>query len=254
MPRFLPTIIPIRSNHFPFRPTRSPAPPLLFRKQMANKSDTARINGSKSRGPVTPEGKAKSSRNALRHGLTAGFAVLPHEDKSDFEQLLDALIARYQPADEPEMELVHAMAVARWRLRRIGTLESCLFDNELGALAGRYRRRVRRNQRLRPPLLRLPQAGRVRPLLELLMRYEASLMRVYERTLKQLEHLQDRPLPNEPTSSIDPDSPTTSLPSDPEPSAVPHDADPTRAHPEQVRSHTHAGKPSILHVCGTSSV
>ena len=48
------------------------------------KSETARANGAKSRGPVTPEGRAASSRNSLRHGFTAESVVLPTESQEDF--------------------------------------------------------------------------------------------------------------------------------------------------------------------------
>jgi hypothetical protein len=95
------------------------------------KTQTARANGTKSRGPVTPEGRAKSSRNSLRHGLSAKSILLPAESREQFQILLDAHIQQFQPANDVEMDLVEAMAVARWRLRRIWAIETSLLANEL---------------------------------------------------------------------------------------------------------------------------
>lgn len=95
------------------------------------KTQSARANGAKSRGPVTPEGLEKSSRNSLSHGLSAQRIVLPDESTEEFQILLDAHIHQFHPANPVEMELVRVMVIARWRLRRILAIETSLLANEL---------------------------------------------------------------------------------------------------------------------------
>jgi len=76
-------------------------------------------------GPRTPEGKARSAKNALRHGLRAArFALLPHEDPEEFRALVAELRERYRPSDPVERELVDAIAVAIWREMRADRLEA----------------------------------------------------------------------------------------------------------------------------------
>ena len=68
-----------------------------------------RANAQKSTGPKTEEGKAKSSRNAIKtgeHATTLSLFVPPHsacqahEDRQAFYKLLDAHIAKYGPNDD----------------------------------------------------------------------------------------------------------------------------------------------------------
>lgn len=87
---------------------------------------TNRANALASTGPKTPEGKAASSMNALRHGLRAQEVLLPDEDRDAFEALRARLAEELAPVGELEAILVDRIAGAAWRLLRVGRVESGL--------------------------------------------------------------------------------------------------------------------------------
>jgi hypothetical protein len=91
--------------------------------------EAARRNGARSRGPVTPEGKARASRNALKHGLAAlHHLVLEDEAPSELEELTARLLAEVGPTSEIEARLVRRMAIAFWKGERAERIEVALFD------------------------------------------------------------------------------------------------------------------------------
>jgi hypothetical protein len=84
-----------------------------------NQIDANRENARHSTGPKTPEGKARSSANALRHGLLARNAVMPIEDGAPYLELLADLEAEFQPVGPHETYLIQQMASAHWNLDRL---------------------------------------------------------------------------------------------------------------------------------------
>jgi len=95
-----------------------------------------RRNALKSTGPKSGEGKEKSRMNALRHGLTAGQAVLPHENEDDYEKLREGMLESYAPLDSAEQVLVEELANAYWRLLRLHRVETRYWEQ----LGGSYNR------------------------------------------------------------------------------------------------------------------
>jgi hypothetical protein len=92
-----------------------------------------RLNALKSTGPRTAEGKARSSRNALTHGLTAQEVVIPGEDPAAYQASRQQLIDDLQPNGSCEVDLVERLAATFWRLRRIPRFEAILmawFEND----------------------------------------------------------------------------------------------------------------------------
>ena len=85
-----------------------------------------RRNALKSTGPITPEGKARSSRNAIRHGLTAETVIAGLEDAEDYQAFEVAVTADYDAESAVERELVLRLASVLWRLRRATGIESGL--------------------------------------------------------------------------------------------------------------------------------
>ena len=82
----------------------------------------SKINGSKSRGPVTATGKDRIRSNALKHGLTARLTLSRNDNAEHFQDLLVALLEQFAPANDVEFLCVEEMAMAKWRLRRVVSL------------------------------------------------------------------------------------------------------------------------------------
>ncbi len=77
-------------------------------------------------GPTSPEGKAKVSRNALKHGIRASKWLNPDEQR-DFEALAADLEAEYQPSTATQRILVERIAMCMSKLRRLHVIEDALF-------------------------------------------------------------------------------------------------------------------------------
>ena len=85
-----------------------------------------RANAQHSTGPRTEEGKAKSSMNAVKTGLT-GRTVSFLTKTSTPTTITSTAICRLLPATDREKALVKTIADTEWRLLRIGPLEAGIY-------------------------------------------------------------------------------------------------------------------------------
>ena len=97
--------------------------------------DANRRNARHSTGPVTEDGKKRSRRNAVRHGLTAETVIDALEDADDYSAFELSITADYDAQSATERELVLRLASLLWRLRRATAIESGLFKIQATASA-----------------------------------------------------------------------------------------------------------------------
>ncbi len=141
-----------------------------------NRAAINRENAQHSTGPRTPEGKARSSRNALCHGLSSRTALLPSEDQAAYEQHCRKFFEEYHPATPTETQLTQELADTAWRLNRVPALEAQLLQraanppSEAAAIA-----------------FDIVDAHRALSTLSL---HSARLSRQFERALAQLREIQ----------------------------------------------------------------
>jgi hypothetical protein len=136
----------------------------------------SRRNGAKSRGPRTAAGKARSSQNALKHGLCAQkVMVLPDEDVAEFAALEAALLEELAPVGALQAALARRIVCATWRLERAERLEVEVFEVRGYADAS--------------PGLALIRDGNGTRSIETLMRYRGAAMAELMRSLRTLKAL-----------------------------------------------------------------
>ena len=123
-----------------------------------------------STGPRTPAGKARSSQNARKHGLTSKDLVIGPEDHQEFDEFLAQFQEDIAPQGALQQDLFHQL-VAAWNLRRIRRMET-----ELCAHAASY--------------LDLLNDDGLQAKLDRLARHASRIERTFHRSLKELKALQ----------------------------------------------------------------
>src|SRR5262245_3062117 len=94
---------------------------------MSGQTEANRRNALVSTGPKTPEGKAQSSKNALRHGLTCALPVVPGLERvEDWEACRGGIRDSLTPAGTLEEALAERIALCSWRLQRVARYETAV--------------------------------------------------------------------------------------------------------------------------------
>jgi len=145
------------------------------------KIEANRRNARKSTGPRTERGKERARLNTLRHGLTAKKLVADDEDFGHFGRFNAELRETLAPADAVEEQLVDAIVVASWRLRRLWRTEAAVLKVE-----ARYP-----NYWDKPKIAALPATQAAEELARI-SRYEVALERLLQRSYAMLERRQAR--------------------------------------------------------------
>jgi hypothetical protein len=173
------------------------------------RKESSRANGAKSHGPTTPEGKKRSSRNAVQHGLLARCLLFSGEDAANFQILIQNHDRRFQPADGIEFGMIEEMCAAYWRLHRVWTIETHTLEHQFA---------------IQPPgdeFVRLINASHelaALPGTALMQRYETRLQNMYARAIRTFKILKTIPLPDQDDDFSDQDNPPNiQLPNEPSP-------------------------------------
>src|SRR4051812_14829807 len=125
-----------------------------------------RLNALKSTGPTTPEGKAVSKLNGVRHGMRAATTVLPFEVGEKFLALCENLERQWNPQGPTEEFYLEQMAVSQWKLHRAEAHEQNIESQNHG------------------------DVNKIIPLLDKLTQCVVRLERSYTRAQRELERLQ----------------------------------------------------------------
>lgn len=126
-------------------------------------------NAKLSTGPRTEEGKAASSRNALKHGLTATEVVVAPGQEAEFAAYRDDLRQDLGPQGAAEMEIFNRAIHAGWNLHRIREMESAMM-----------------REGILDPLLDESETKT----LDRMLRYYSLYDRIYNRSIRELRILQ----------------------------------------------------------------
>ena len=95
-------------------------------------------NSLKSTGPRSPQGKAASRFNALKHGIYAQHQIMFDETAEDLAGLSAEYHEHHSPADSDQRFLVDTLIHNEWRLRRMRHVEAVLWEHAADAFLAQH--------------------------------------------------------------------------------------------------------------------
>ena len=87
--------------------------PCTYEQILANKRNATMLTG-----PRTPEGKARSRANSLKHGLTGAGVVLPVEDGEEIDRRYATIVEEMKPRNEAARQMLKRFTIATVKLDR----------------------------------------------------------------------------------------------------------------------------------------
>ncbi len=189
------------------------------------------VNAQKSTGPKTAEGKARSSRNALKHGIFCKQLLLEGEDGEQLKELRREHIRHLNPQTALELAIVERIVQSHWRMARCEAAERAVyvdadrlhFEVRMKTLGETFSP-AREERSPTPGQLQSSFGGDVQRQLDGINRYEQRLENTVHRCLRNLERLRQwssrwSDLPASPYLEED-DEPQTQVEAPPEEATV----------------------------------
>lgn len=188
----------------------------------------SRANGAKSHGPATPAGKARSSKNAVTHGILADRTTLSDEDEARFKAMHEAYAARLQPRDAIEHDLVEEFAFCKFQMREAWVVEADTIHLQMAADNNDVEAEWSNVDDHHRKALAIAAHLENSKTIPLMQRYARTLSYQADRALNTLMKLRKQPLPtlDEPAETTEQNEPS-----------------PTSEHPETTLTTNH--KPLI---------
>lgn len=159
---------------------------------------SARANGAKSKGPVTPEGKARSSRNAVTHGCLAALLTLSEEDEEILNRIHVQYVARFDPRDQVEHDLVQQIVYANFQMRQAWIRETATLGLQMSLDHEKVCQEWHNPPEHDRRALAFAESIKHARSIPLLQRYSRSLASQAERAIKLLTELRQQRLPPPP--------------------------------------------------------
>jgi len=157
------------------------------------KAEIARENGRNSKGPISIEGKQRSSANGLRHGLTANQnTLLSMENAEEYDEVLQSFIEALRPGSKAELRIVQRIANIDWRLERLVMMETCLQNIDAAMNCEKILARFGSIDAIGIVVEAWKDSCKDSSPLELLRRYQATLSHQMDSTNKMFEKLEAR--------------------------------------------------------------